>query len=369
MTTCKNTILITGPHLDDPGGVANYYNAILPEFRKRPHLEIIYHPIGSTASGGKAYAHWFKDQLESFRAIKKVRPHLVVVNPSLNLKSFLRDALITFTAVNLSDNVVVFYRGWDGRFEKNVEKYFLSLFRMTFARAKSAIVLAAEHGECLKSWGFKCPIFKESTTIGSHIALLAADTVARKDHRDSQKLRVLFMSRVEKDKGIYESIDAIASVAKRGIGIEMTVAGDGGELDNVKKYISSIGLAEAVQITGYLKDEPKRNALFSHDVFCLPTKHGEGMPNSLLEAMISGLAVLTSNSGGIRDFFQDGRMGFYVNPDNWEDIAERLALLAMDRKLCREMGMHNHRFASEHFSSTVVVDRLCAIFDAILSTR
>jgi glycosyltransferase involved in cell wall biosynthesis len=362
----KHRIFITGPHLEDPGGVANYYNAVMPELQKFDHLDIRYHSVGSSAAAGNIYLHWVNDQFRTFRAMKRIRPDLVLVNPSLNFKSFIRDALITFSAVMLSAKVVVFYRGWDVNFERKVDRYFLGFFRQTFAKANSAIVLASDHGKRLQSWGLTCPIFKESTTVANHISLDAQKAVVQRFETESRPLRVLFLSRLEKAKGIYETIDAVSSIAKKGIPIELTIAGEGSESAEVGRYLKRLDSDDFINYAGYLKGEQKRQALFSHDVFCLPTKHGEGMPNSVLEAMMSGLVVLTSKYGGIKDFFQDGKMGYLVDPDNNGEIVHHLEALAENRVLCREIGLYNHDFAMKNFASPVVVQRLCSIFDGLL---
>lgn len=364
--TQKNKIFITGPHLDDPGGVANYYNSIMPELEKIENLDITYHFVGSTAVSGNNYLHWLNDQYRTFMAIKKNRPDLVLVNPSLNLKSFIRDAFITLSAIRLSVKVVVFFRGWDERFEKNIDRYFMILFRKTFAKANTVIVLASEHGNRLRYWGVTCPIFKESTTVANHISVFAQEAVVRRFDIEAKPLRILFLSRIEKDKGIYETIDSVSFVAKNGIPIKLTIAGEGSETVEVKRYIKRMELSDFIIVAGYLKGESKRQALFSHDVFCLPTKHGEGMPNSVLEAMMSGLVILTSKHGGIKDFFQDGKMGYLIDPDDKRGITHRLEILAENRTLCREIGLYNHDFALKNFTSPVVVQRLCTIFDDLL---
>jgi glycosyltransferase involved in cell wall biosynthesis len=53
----------------------------------------------------------------------------------------------------------------------------------------------------------------------------------------------------------------------------------------------------------------KKELLMSHHLLCFPTQYGEGMPNSMLEAMASGMAVMTCPIGGIRDFFEEPEMG------------------------------------------------------------
>ena len=84
-------ILITLPDINDPGGVASYYNALIPKL----DLEVSRFELGSTKMrGGLLYP--LMDQIAFRKSIKSLKPSLVKINPSLDPKSFFRDGLLAF---------------------------------------------------------------------------------------------------------------------------------------------------------------------------------------------------------------------------------------------------------------------------------
>ncbi len=112
MSTIK--VLITGPSLRDQGGVANYYNAVLP-WLPGNGIEAEYVEIGSTHAGKRARLI-LRDQVRVWRAAGRLQPDIVQVNPSLDIRSFLRDGLFLLLARLRGRPVLVFFRGAAGSF-------------------------------------------------------------------------------------------------------------------------------------------------------------------------------------------------------------------------------------------------------------
>lgn len=100
-------ILITGPSLTGPGGVASYYSAVLPHLRQQVGFDIHYLHIGRYDRAG-GILHPLVDQVRFLRALARIRPTVIHVNPSLNLKSYIRDGLFIYQAKRRGYPVVVF---------------------------------------------------------------------------------------------------------------------------------------------------------------------------------------------------------------------------------------------------------------------
>src|SRR5690554_78220 len=135
-------VLITGPALDDPGGVANYYRTVLPVLRQDGRLNVDYLPIGR-GGGGPALLRFLRDQRRLRQRLAETSPDLLHVNPSLNPKSFIRDGLFIRQAKRGGVPVVVFFRGWDEAFADRIDGRWLSFFRHTYGRADAFVVLAS----------------------------------------------------------------------------------------------------------------------------------------------------------------------------------------------------------------------------------
>ena len=211
MKTKHNEILLTTPALSDQGGVASYFNAIAPFLADVNILE-----IGST-KGGKSRFYHITDQLR-FRKAISARPALVHVNPSLNIKSFIRDGLFVWQAKRKGLPVLVFFHGWRKDFEQVVSSRLLWFFKRTFGQADAFIVLASEFKKVLQQWGVSQPIFQGTTNVDE--ALLAGFSLEDKAEqvRRADKLKILFLSRLEREKGVFETVDAATALISKKIG-------------------------------------------------------------------------------------------------------------------------------------------------------
>ena len=73
-------------------------------------------------------------------------------------------------------------------------------------------------------------------------------------------------------------------------------------------------------------------------VFVLPSYYREGLPRTILEAMSTGRAVITTDWPGCRDAVENGKNGFLVEPKNSPALAERMIDLATDKELLASMA-------------------------------
>jgi glycosyltransferase involved in cell wall biosynthesis len=180
-------------------------------------------------------------------------------------------------------------------------------------------------------------------------------------------LNVLFLARVEKEKGIYEAIEAFRLVQRKHLSICLTVAGDGSELKSVQEYVRTQRI-EGITFLGWVRGSSKLEAFANADLYLFPT-YREGMPNSMLEAMACGLPVVTRAVGGVRDFFEDGKMGFLTESKEPGVFAELLERLLLDPTRRHAMAHYNYLFAKQHFAASVVAWRLVNVYRKTMKTR
>jgi glycosyltransferase involved in cell wall biosynthesis len=101
------------------------------------------------------------------------------------------------------------------------------------------------------------------------------------------------------------------------------------------------------------------------DVFCLPT-YGEGMSNSLLEAMAAGLPVVTTPVGGHAEVIDDGVEGLLVEAREIASLTNALGRLEGSADLRRRMGMAARRRAEVIGTPFNAGERLSRMFDQVL---
>ena len=147
----------------------------------------------------------------------------------------------------------------------------------------------------------------------------------------------LYMGWLEPHKGILDLVDAIAHAGERLAGARFVICGHGSAAARVRERIRETGLSGRVELRGWVTGTDKAAALAEADVLVLPS-HREGMPNALLEAMASGLAVIAATAGGVVDVVEDGRNGVLVPPRSVASLADAMAALHTNPSRRRELG-------------------------------
>ena len=349
------------PSRHDPGGVAGYYNSVWPYLNRSANTEVIPFEIGHT-HGNTRILHRMTDQIRFWVALRRVKPDLVHVNPSLNLKSVLRDGLFIQLAKVRGHRVLVFFRGWETAFEARLSGPFLTLFRQTYQQADAIIVLASAFRERLRHWGIKVPIHIQTTAVNDQ--LLQNFSLEKKltRIRASEELKILFLSRLEKEKGIFETIEAITLLLQKGVNLNLSIAGTGSIAKKINTEIVNRGLSGRVSLLGYVTGKRKAQVFTDHDIYCFPTYHDEGMANSVLEAMALGLAIITTPKGGVKDFFKTEQMGYMCRTIAPTEISKHILKLYRNPEVLCRIATHNHHFARNNFMASATAQQLLKLY-------
>jgi len=148
--------------------------------------------------------------------------------------------------------------------------------------------------------------------------------------------------------------------------VSLTVAGDGSHLKQAVEYARMRNL-DGVSFIGHVDGARKYQIFQEADVFLFPS-YGEGLPLSVLEAMASGLPVVTSAVGGLCDFFEDGRMGFITKNRDPHVLAELVTRLLDNVDLRNRIITFNQNFARTRFTSAQVAAQMEWMYRSLLST-
>jgi glycosyltransferase involved in cell wall biosynthesis len=98
--------------------------------------------------------------------------------------------------------------------------------------------------------------------------------------------------------------------------------------------------------------------LHALDVFALPSTGNEGVPQALIQAMASGLPVVTTPVGAIPEIVRDGETGLLVPPENAQALADAIAALLTDERLAGRLGAAGRAFVSGRFTATAMLDKM-----------
>ncbi len=357
-------ILIMHPDFEDQGGVAKYYLKLRGKFS----MTVEHYILGKRPDEGGVLSKFLRIIRDYGIFMMKLRMNqysVIHVNPSLDFKAVLRDGVFLLLARMHKKKTIVFFRGWHKMFESKLRRNGLWLFRILYGKTNAFIVLSNEVKMTLRSWGYSQPIYREVTIIDDDTleGFEIHKTIAGR--KTSQTCRILFLSRVLKEKGIYETIKAVSILQTRHLGIELIIAGDGYELQRAKSYVNEHGI-QNVTFTGYVSGQEKKELLETANIFCFPS-YGEGMPNVVIEAMAFGLPVVTRRVGGLADFFKDGEHGFFTTSKDPIIFADFIEKLLVNQQLYEEISLNNYQYAQSNFLASCAAKRLEQIYRSVLA--
>jgi glycosyltransferase involved in cell wall biosynthesis len=167
---------------------------------------------------------------------------------------------------------------------------------------------------------------------------------------------ILFLGEIGKRKGTYDLVRALAEVAAVRPDVRLVAAGSG-ELEEVRRLASEIGMEERLTLPGWVSGEEKARLLAEAAVYVLPS-YNEDLPVSILEAMAAGLPVVSTRVGGIPDAVRHGAEGFLTAPGTPRELAQYILRLLSAPELRARMGASAKRRAIEQFSPAAILASL-----------
>lgn len=150
-------------------------------------------------------------------------------------------------------------------------------------------------------------------------------------------LRVLCVGRLVPEKGQALLLDAVRRLLDDGVDVRLTLVGDGPRRAALETRAADLGLGDAVSFAGAVGQDEIRTHYAEADVFALPS-FAEGVPVVLMEAMATGLPVVTTRIAGIAELVEDGVSGCVLPPGRADLLADALAALAADPERRQRMG-------------------------------
>ncbi|MEQ1760645.1 MAG: glycosyltransferase [Vicinamibacterales bacterium] len=196
----------------------------------------------------------------------------------------------------------------------------------------------------------------------------------RASSQKSGPAHIVCVASLEEVKGHRFLLDACRKLVDRGIDVRCDLVGEGPMRASVEKLVADLGLSERVQLLG-AQPRPAVKALLSQaDVAVLashPTKEGkrEGIPVALMEAMASGLPVVSTSISGIPELVESGVSGLLVPSGDAAALADALAALCADPGLRVRMGEAGRQKVQQDFNLESNALRLVQLFSGSATPR
>ena len=177
------------------------------------------------------------------------------------------------------------------------------------------------------------------------------------------RYRISLVGRCVPVKRIDLFIDTIAKLrADHMLEVEGRVCGDGPLLGTMKQYAKTKGVAQFIRFQGFVQDmEPEWSSM---DALVMPSDH-EGLPMTLLEALLRKVPVVAHNAGGIPEVLDHGNSGVLVENHSATGYADKLAQLIKQPKMATQLAANGQNHVKREFSKRENVQKYEALYRAI----
>jgi glycosyltransferase involved in cell wall biosynthesis len=179
---------------------------------------------------------------------------------------------------------------------------------------------------------------------------------------------VVSVGRLYARKGLFTLIESMPNVIRRFRNAKFIVSGKG-QSDEMKKliaYAKELGVRDNLVFTGYFPDSKLPKLYRAADVFAFSTFY-EHHPFAVLEALSSGLPVVTTNVGGIPETIDNGRNGFLCEPFNPGQFSDRILFLLEHPVEASEMATLARKTIETRFDWRLIVKKVLAVYREVLS--
>ena len=177
---------------------------------------------------------------------------------------------------------------------------------------------------------------------------------------------VLFLGRLDPQKGLDVALAAWARVVARRPTAQLVLAGDGPARRMLETQVGTVGLGASVRFLG-ARPDPEA-LLGASQVFLLPSR-SEGLSNALLEAMATGLACVASRIGGNSDVLEHGVTGLLIPTGDPGALADALDALLDDASLRSRLGTAARAVALDQYGMDRVIQQYADLYAGLVGGR
>jgi len=309
----------------------------------------------------------------------KERPKLVYSLLAQNRTGFVRDAIIIMVCRLFGKKIVVHLRG--GNFANFYTKS-SPVFRKFISKVLNSVDILLLLGKRLKEQFVS--IFPERKIRVLYNAVNVKDFngnshKATTDY-EGHDISVLYVGHLSYAKGFCDLLKAIPLVLEKEPKTRFVFAGErtnGGNIlyneitgdklefrnEDIDRAIDDMchRFPSQLQFLGLISGETKVETFLNADIFVLPS-YSEGFPVVVLEAMAGKLPIVTTPVGALPEVFDDGLNGFFIQPGDYRDLADKMIRLVTDSETRTRTGQYNFEYVSENFDIDVIAGKLGDIF-------
>ncbi len=183
-----------------------------------------------------------------------------------------------------------------------------------------------------------------------------------------ENITILSVGRLYARKGLFTLIEAMPPIVKRFKNAKLVVSGKGqsNEMKKLVNHAKNLGVGNNVVFTGYFPDKKLPRLYQAADMFAFSTFY-EHHPFAILEAMSTGLPIVTNNVGGIPETIENGKNGLLCSPFSPRAFSEKILYFLDHPSHASEMAARARKSALERFDWRLSVKEVLRVYEEALS--
>lgn len=185
-------------------------------------------------------------------------------------------------------------------------------------------------------------------------------------HEPADVVKIGTLSRLHPVKGIDRLINACNLLKQKQVKFELVIGGEGKHHQELLELVKKHRIEEHCRFCGEISD--RQSFLDALDIFVAPSRQ-EAFGINICEAMERGLAVVGANVGGIPELIEHNQTGMLFNPENEDELAEALTILAHNVAIRKTLGQNARRKIEKIFNRKTAVDKHLALFSQLSTKR
>ncbi len=180
---------------------------------------------------------------------------------------------------------------------------------------------------------------------------------------DFEENTICYFGRLSKEKGLFTLIDAV-----KGLDVKLKIIGEGPMKDSLKFKVQSLKLKN-IEFIGYKSGDELKNEIKKSMFVVLPSEWYENNPRTVLESFALGKPVIGSRIGGIPELVKDNETGLTFEPQNSEDLREKILFLIKNPDKIIQMGKNARKFVEENHNPEKYYKELIKIYQIAINKQ
>jgi glycosyltransferase involved in cell wall biosynthesis len=363
MAATKPVAIVLAPSRTAVSGISTHLNLLFGS-PLAEEFALIHFQAGGEGCEESAAARWRRLLMSPLRlaaCIRRSGARLVHINTAMNRRAFWRDMGYVLTARLCGAHVVLQVHGGElpQRFAAT-QHVPQRLLRSLLQLPDVVIVIAREQLEAYRKFVPEQALL----ALPNGIDLNPYRNGLRSPPDPQAPLRLIYLGRLDRQKGLDETLQGLALARAQGVAATLVIAGSGPDEAQLKELAARLELSDAVSFVGPVFDAEKRRHLDAADVLMLPS-YTEGLPYALLESMAAGVPAVATPVGGIPDIVEDGVHGVFVPVRDAQAIGRALIRLGNDRSLVADMGSACRQRVARFYTVERLADDLGQLYRGV----